>query len=100
MRGMKQRILILIATLAVAAFVVPASFAGSPSKTQYPSAAVLAKAKSKKPSISHKAKPLPTAKSSGTLPFTGANLAFMAGIGALAVGGGLALRTVGRRRSE
>lgn len=96
---MKQRVLILIATLAVAAVVVPASFAGSPTKTQYPSAAVLV-AKAKTPKAKPKVTPLPTVKSSGTLPFTGANLAIVAGIGALAVGGGLTLRTLGRRRSE
>jgi|SRR5579871_4282315 len=98
---MKQRVLIIITTLVVAVTVVPASFAGSPSKKQYPTAAVLvAKAKVKKSTVTPKVKPLPTVKTSGTLPFTGANLALVAGIGALAVGGGFALRTVGRRRSE
>ena len=97
---MKQRVLILITTLVVAAAVVPASFAGSPSKTQYPKAAVLvAKTKAKKPLAPHTVTKTPAVKSSGTLPFTGANLALVAGLGALALGGGLTLRTVGRRRN-
>jgi hypothetical protein len=93
MRYMK-RFLILTLMLLVSAVAVPVAFAGSPSDTQYPKAAVLV-AKAKKPP----AKPPTTVKSSGTLPFTGANLALVGGFGVLLVGGGFALRAAGRRRT-
>jgi hypothetical protein len=100
MQTMKQRFLILVATLAVAAVVVPVSFAGSPSKVQYPSAGVMvAKAHHSKKHHTQGQSTLPTVKSSGTLPFTGANLALAAGVAAALAAAGFGLVAVGRRQS-
>ena len=38
--------------------------------------------------------------STGTLPFTGLDLALIVGLGGALVGGGLALRAAGRKRNE
>lgn len=93
---MKQRLLILVAILVAVAVVAPVALAGGPSDTQYPKASVLAtvKKQNSKPTT----KPLPT-KSSGTLPFTGANLAAVGALGALLAAGGVTLTLVSRRRS-
>lgn len=92
---MKHRFLIVVATLVAAAFVAPVAFAGSPANTQYPKAAVLVTKTSKAKGVS--TKPLSTAKSTGTLPFTGTNLALAAGLAAAALAGGVALRKTARR---
>jgi hypothetical protein len=97
---MKQRFITLVATLVAVAVVVPVALAGGPSDTQYPQANVLV-ATAKKP---HQAKPKPTTKplptkTSGTLPFTGANLAAVGAIGVLLAAGGITLTMVSRRRN-
>jgi hypothetical protein len=99
---MKQRFLIVVAMLVLAVAVVPAAFGGSPSNSQYPTpAGLVANAKHTKThkTSGPKATPLPTVKSSGTLPFTGANLALVAGLGAALAAAGFGLRAVGRRHS-
>lgn len=98
---MKQRFITLVATLVAAAVVVPVALAGGPSDTQYPSASGLVGGTVNKPS---QAKPKPTTKplpkkTSGTLPFTGADLAAVAAIGVLLAAGGTTLTLVSRRRT-
>jgi hypothetical protein len=97
---MKQRLLILAATLFAAASLAPLALAGSPTKTQYPQAAVLV-AKTKKPRpASQPTTTVPTAApTSGTLPFTGADLGIVAALGTVLLVGGVTLSVVGRRRT-
>jgi hypothetical protein len=95
---MKQRFLILVATLVAVAVVVPAALAGGPSDTQYPTGSVLVATAKKPHQAKPTTKPLPT-KSTGTLPFTGANLAAVGAIGVLLAAGGITLTMVSRRRN-
>ena len=91
-----------LASIAAAALLVglgaPAAFAGgSPNDKQYGN--VIAAEASPPPP----AKPAPLATStppSGTLPFTGVDLAVVVGGGLLATAGGFALRRLGRKQRD
>jgi hypothetical protein len=109
----KSRIVCTVAAVVVAASASPAAFAGDkPSDDQYPSAPVLMQKTPQKPKstptqpsgvagapASQATAPETTAKPSGTLPFTGLDLAFVAAAGCAAVAGGVGLRKVGRKRT-
>jgi hypothetical protein len=87
--------------LAVAAFAVPAALAGSPNGDQYLKAkTVLKKPATLKKPAAHGTAPLTTAKTSGTLPFTGLDLALVVGLGGVGLAGGVGLRKLGHKRSE
>jgi hypothetical protein len=91
----RLRLTLFALALVVAAFAVPAALAGSPNGDQY----LKAKTILKKPAA-HGTAPLTTAKTSGTLPFTGLDLALVVGLGGVGLAGGVGLRKLGHKRSE
>ena len=104
----RQRLVSIMVALAFVVFAVPAAMAGGPNDDQYPTSATLVK-KSKlvvagtnaaQSTAPHSTAPLTTVKSTGTLPFTGFDLAFVAVVGGAAVAGGLGLRKLGRKRTN
>lgn len=88
----------LIAVLGVALTFAAPAFAGGGSvfsgHTSQPAATNVLKTKPSKGSVAGTVSP--TVKSSGTLPFTGLNLAFAAAAGVVLVGAGAMLRRSGR----
>jgi hypothetical protein len=87
----KRRLAALCATLFLLGVSAPSALA-EPNDDQYGN--VLAQGQSTPPTS-----PLSTVKSGGTLPFTGFDLAFALAAGALAVGGGVGLRKLGRKQN-
>jgi hypothetical protein len=106
----RQRLVSIMVVLAFVVFAVPAAMAGGPNDDQYPTSTTLVKkskpkivvagTKAAQATAPHKTAPLTTVKSTGTLPFTGFDLAFVAVVGGAAVAGGLGLRKLGRKRTN
>jgi hypothetical protein len=94
----RQRLTTLVIALAFAATAVPVALADGPNDDQYPLAATLVK--KPKPPANHGVAPLTTKKSSGTLPFTGLDLALVAVLGGTGLVGGVGLRKLGHKRSD
>jgi hypothetical protein len=88
-------VLVLVAAI-VAAVGVQGALATTPNDVQYKSGVKGAFKSKPKP----KPAPLNTAKVSGTLPFTGVDLAVISIGGVLVLMGGVALRRFGRKSSE
>lgn len=111
----RSRIAFIVAALVVAFAVSPAAFAGSkPTTDQYPVAPTLVQKSKPKPTpqstptqpsgvaaapATHASAPQTTVTPSGTLPFTGLDLAFVAAAAGAAVAGGFGLRRLGRKRT-
>ena len=93
-----MRYFIVIGVLGIAMAVAAPAFAGGGSvlsgHTSQPAATKVLKTKPSKGNVAGAAKP--TVKSTGTLPFTGLNLAFAAAAGVVLVGAGALLRRTGR----
>jgi hypothetical protein len=94
----RQRLTTLTVVLAFAVTAAPAALATGPAGDQYPKAATIVKTK---PPKAQAVAPLTTtAKSSGTLPFTGLDRALVALVGGSALAGGVGLRKLGHKRSD
>lgn len=96
----RQRLAAFVLALAFAVIAAPVALAGGPNDDEYPDATTLVKKASTSGGISGEIAPLTTKKTSGSLPFTGLDLAFVAVLGGSGLVGGVALRKLGQKRSE
>lgn len=98
-----MRHLILIVMVGLALAVAAPAFAGGGSvlsgHTSQPAATKALNTKQPKANVAAATKSSPTVKSSGTLPFTGLNLAFAAAAGVVLIGAGALLRRAARSDS-
>ena len=92
----KQRLAILGATLVFAGVGVPAALADNPNDTQYGNVAGQEQSSPPKGPTGT----LQSTQPSGTLPFTGFDVAAAFAAGALAIGGGVGLRKLGQKRNQ